>query len=59
LVAFFALGFPLAAAVLFLLVRIAPFLVSPPLVLRQPGHVYGLGLGAQSGSHEHDERPNT
>lgn len=45
--ALLALEFPLAGGVLFLLVRLAPVVVSPPLVIRHSGPVYGLGLGGQ------------
>lgn len=48
--ALLALGFPLAGGVLFLLVRVAPVVASPPLVIRHPGGVYGLGLGRRVAS---------
>lgn len=43
-IALLALGFPVAGGVLFLLVRLAPVVVSPPMVIRHSGPVYGLGL---------------
>ncbi len=43
--ALLALGFPMAGGVLFLLVRLAPVVVSPPMVIRHSGPAYGLGLG--------------
>jgi len=45
LVGLLALGLPAALAMLFLLVRLAPSLVPPPLILRHDGRNYGLGLG--------------
>jgi len=42
--ALLALGFPVAGAILFLLVRLAPVIVSPPVEARHSVPVYGLGL---------------
>jgi hypothetical protein len=46
LVALLGLEVLLALATLFLLVRVAPFLVSPPLVLRRETPISVLGLGS-------------
>ena len=46
-IALLSLGFPVAGTVLFLLVRLAPLVISPPLVTRHSGPVCGLGLGGR------------
>jgi hypothetical protein len=49
-IALLALGFPVAGAILFLLVRLAPIVISPPLVARHFGSVCGLGLNGTPSS---------
>ncbi len=48
--ALLALGFPLAGVVMFWLVRLAPVIVPPQLIVRQSGPAYGLGLGGRKAS---------
>lgn len=53
-VAVLALGFPIAFTVLFLMVRVVPQLISPPLVLRHEGALTVLNLGVKQKSQNSD-----
>jgi hypothetical protein len=50
-IAALALGFPLAFAILFLMVRVVPRLISPPLVLRHNDPITMLNLTAEHRKH--------
>ena len=54
MVRFWLFSLPTAFLVLTVMVRVAPFLLPPILVARNPGHVTTLGLGDGEES-QHDE----